>query len=134
MYAGAASAVVNAIVGSAAVYGVVHQILRTRPGVDQNTIKTVTALDVTVVIFFGLAGTGLWLWMARASREGRSWSRILSTLLFAVLTISLPLTLIQIPYTAEWITALAQWALALTALVLLWAGPSTAYFTATRPR
>jgi hypothetical protein len=132
MYAGAASAVLNAIVGSAAVFRTVHEVFGGTTGVNQNTVNTVTAVDVTVTIFFGLAGTALWLWMARANRQGRSWARILSTTLFAILTLTLPLTFLQIPYLPLWVTALAQWALAVAALVLLWVRPSGAYFTAMR--
>jgi hypothetical protein len=87
---------------------------------------------MAVTIFFGLAGTALWLWMARANREGRSWARILSTTLFATLTLTLPLTFLQIPYLPLCVTALAQWTLAVAALVLLWVRPSGAYFAAMR--
>jgi serine/threonine protein kinase len=132
MYAGAASAVVNAIVGAAAVYSVVHHILAKEPGANQNTVNSVTAIDVALTIFYGLAGIALWLWMAHANRNGQSWARILSTVLFAVLTLSLPFAFIQVPYVLPWITSIAQWALAVAALVLLWVGPSSAYFAAMR--
>jgi hypothetical protein len=132
MYAGAASAVLNAIVGSVAVYGVIHNILEKRPNTSQAAVTTGTAFDVTLTIFFGLAGTGLWLWMAYANRNGRSWARILSTVLFAVLTVSLPLAFLEVPVFAARVTSLLQWALALSALVLLWVAPSNAYFAAMR--
>jgi hypothetical protein len=132
MYAGAASAVVNAIVGAAAVYSIVHHILAKEPGANQNTVNTVTAIEVALTIFYGLAGITLWLWMAHANRNGRSWARILSTVLFAVLTLSLPFVFIQVPYVLPWITSIAQWVLAVAALVLLWVGPSSAYFAAMR--
>jgi hypothetical protein len=132
MYAGAASAVLNAIVGSAAVYSVAHNKLEDLPNVTQNWLRVGPALDATVTIFFGLVGTGLWLWMAHANRNGRSWARILSTVLFAVLTLGLLLSLHSNPVIAARATALIQWALALAALVLLWVAPSNAYFAAMR--
>lgn len=132
MYAGAASAVVNAIVGAAAVYGIVHQILAKEPGASPNTVHTVTAFDVSLVVFFGLAGTALWLWMAHANSSGRPWARVLSGVLFAVLTVTLPVTFIQISYLLPRITDLIQWGLAVAALVLLWVRPSGAYFAAMR--
>jgi hypothetical protein len=52
--------------------------------------------------------------------------------LFAVLTLSLPFVFIQVPYVLPWITSIAQWVLAVAALVLLWVGPSSAYFAAMR--
>jgi serine/threonine protein kinase len=132
MYAGAASAVLNAIVGSVVGYGVVHNMLERQPNVNQAAVTEGTAFDVTVTIFFGLAGTALWLWMAYASRHGRSWARILSTVLFALLTLSLPLSFIEVPDIWTRLTGLIQWALGLAALVLLWVGPSNAYFAAMR--
>ena len=132
MYAGAASAVLNTIVGSAAVYRVEHNKLEALPSVTQNWLSVGPALDATVTIFFGLVGTGLWLWMAHANKNGRSWARILSTVLFAVLTLGLLLSLHNDPVIAARATALTQWALALAALVLLWVAPSNAYFAAMR--
>jgi hypothetical protein len=132
MYAGAASAVLNAIVGSAAVYSVVHSKLEMQPNVNQNGVNAGTAFDVTLAICFGLAGTGLWLWMAYANGKGRSWARILSTVLFALLTLDLPLSFSNVPVTASRATEVIQWSLALAALVLLWVGPSNAYFAAMR--
>jgi len=134
MYAGAASAVLNVIVGCVAVYGVVHNTAVNLPNGDQATITTGTAFNVTVTVLFGLAGTGLWLWMAYANRRGRPRARILSTVLFAVLTLSLPLSFIEISVIAARVTGLIQWALAFAALVLLWARPSNAYFVAMRAR
>jgi hypothetical protein len=132
MYAGAASAVLNAIVGSAAVYHVVHSKLEKMPNVSQNSVTVGTGVDVALTIFLGLAGTGLWLWMAYANENGRSWARILSTVLFALLTLTLPLGLVEVPVIAVWITGFIQWALALAALVMLWVGSSNAYFAAMR--
>jgi hypothetical protein len=132
MYAGAASAVLNAIVGAVVGYGVVHNILEKQPNVKPVSVTEGTAFDVTVVIFFGLTGTALWLCMAYANRNGRSWARILSTVLFALLTLSLPLGFIEVPDIWTRLTGLIQWALGLAALVLLWIGPSSAYFAAMR--
>jgi hypothetical protein len=132
MYVGAASAVLNAIVGSIAVYDVVHNMLAKQPNANQNTVTTGAAFDVTLTIFLGLAGTGLWLWMAHANRNGRPWARILSTVLFALLTLGAPLSFIEVPVIAARVTELLQWAFALAALVLLWVGSSNAYFAAMR--
>jgi len=132
MYAGAASAVLNAIVGSAAVYSVAYTKFEMLPNVTQNEVNVSTAFYVTVTIFLGLAGTGLWLWMAYANENGRSWARILSTVLFVLLTLDLPLSFIEVPVIASRVTELTQWALAVAALVLLWVGSSNAYFAAMR--
>jgi hypothetical protein len=138
MYAGAASAVLNMIAGSAAEYSLVHRTLENLPNVTQKAVALGTAFDVTVEIFIGLAGTGLWLWMAHANRNGRGWARIMSTVLFAILTLTLPWSFIllsravDVAVIAAWCTGLIQWAVALAALVPLWAESSSAYFAAMR--
>jgi len=138
MYAGAAIAVLNTIASSVAENGIVHNTLEQQPNESQNAVTAGTAVDVTLVLFIGLAGTGLWLWMAYANRNGRSWARILSTVLFALLTLGLPLSLILtarytgVAVTAEHVTELIQWVVALSALLLLWVGPSNDYFAAMR--
>jgi hypothetical protein len=38
----------------------------------------------TLTIVFGLVPVALWLWMARASGQGRNWARGLSTALFGL--------------------------------------------------
>ena len=42
-----------------------------------------------MVIVSGLVAIALWLWMARATRQGRNWARILSTVLFGLATLEL---------------------------------------------
>jgi hypothetical protein len=47
------------------------------------------SVPVTVAAVFGLVVIALWLWMARAAGQGRSWARILSTVLFGLATLQL---------------------------------------------
>jgi hypothetical protein len=42
-----------------------------------------------VAAVFGLVVIALWLWMARATGQGRNWARILSTVLFGLATLQL---------------------------------------------
>ena len=41
-------------------------------------------LIITLVIASGLAVIALWLWIARATSQGKNWARILSTVLFGL--------------------------------------------------
>ena len=50
---------------------------------------TPTPLTITLVTLAALAVIGLWLWMARTTSQGRSWARILSTVLFGLATLEL---------------------------------------------
>ena len=42
---------------------------------------------LTLEIVLGLVAAALWLWMARANGHGRSWARILATVLFGLATL-----------------------------------------------
>ena len=85
MYAGAAvcavlliSALVLIIVGSKAGHATLNgHTLHGR------------SVPITVAAVFGLVVIALWLWMARATGQGRNWARILSTVLFGLATLQL---------------------------------------------
>ena len=49
---------------------------------------TPTPLTITLAILACLALIGLWLWMAWATSQGKNWARILSTVLFAMATLT----------------------------------------------
>src|SRR5271166_6414234 len=44
-------------------------------------------LILAVAIVFGLVVPALWLWMSRATSQGRNWARILSAVLFGLMTL-----------------------------------------------
>ena len=83
----------------------------------------------------GLVGIALWLWMARANGQGRSWARILSTVLFALATLQLIGDLQQAVSPAGTIEpvlglllAVLVWLPGLAAVWLLWRPASSAFF------
>jgi hypothetical protein len=132
MYVSAAIAVINGIanVGYARNYG--YRFAESQPNANQNTVNFWVGLDVLVAIFFALVAIGMWLWMARANRNGRSWARTLSTVLFAIFTLFLPWALVREPASPAALVGLIQWPIALVVVVLLWVRPSSAYFAAMR--
>ena len=77
-----------------------------------------------------LAVIGLWLWMARTTSQGRSWARILSTVLFGLATLELLSSLeaigrngvVQALFTA------LTWLSGLGAVWMLWRPASSAFF------
>jgi len=81
-------------------------------------------LIVTLVIAVGLAVIGLWLWMARANGQGRSWARILSTVLLGLATPGLTGDHGVLQVFAAWLT----WLTGLVAVWLLWRPVSSAFF------
>ena len=95
---------------------------------------TPTPLSITLVILAGVALIALWLWMARATSQGRNWARILSTVLFGLATLELlsALELIGKDGVAQAFFAALTWLSGLAAVWLLWRPASSAFFKSAR--
>jgi hypothetical protein len=77
---------------------------------------------------------GLWLWMASANKAGKSWARIVSSVLFALNTLILASGLAR-PHAAIGIVLLALvWLVGVAAIILLWRPDSSNYFAAAKAR
>lgn len=90
-------------------------------------------LLITMAVAFGLAVIALWLWMARATSQGKSWARIVSTALFVLAT----LQLLGNHGVVQVFFAVLTWLTGLPAVWLLWRPASSAFFKsakAARPR
>jgi hypothetical protein len=85
---------------------------------------TATPLIVTLVVLVGVAAIALWLWMARATSQGKNWARILSTVLFGLAT----LQLLGNHGLAQVFFAALTWLTGLPAVWLLWRPASSAFF------
>ena len=91
-------------------------------------------LTPTFTIMLGavasLALIGLWLWMARATSQGKNWARILSTVLFALATLELLSALEGIGKdgVAQALFAGLTWLSGLAAVWMLWRPASSAFF------
>jgi hypothetical protein len=127
MYAGAAVSIVPLIValayrGDIRAYHIsalgrrltAAQVIQWRP------------LIITAVIVAGLVVPALWLWMARATGQGRNWARILSTVLFGLATLQLAGNLRD--GVALFLIAVLTWLAGLAAVWLLWRPASSAFF------
>jgi hypothetical protein len=88
---------------------------------------TATPLIITLVVLVGLAEIALWLWMARATSQGRNWARILSTVLFGLATLEL-----IGPHGLALAAAVLTWLSGLAAVWLLWCPASSAFFKSAR--
>ena len=87
-------------------------------------------LTITLGAVAGLALIGLWLWMARATSQGRNWARILSTVLFGLATLEL-LSAIEVIGeigVAQAFFAALTWLSGLAAVWMLWRPASSAFF------
>ena len=94
---------------------------------------TPTPLIITLVILAGVALIGLWVWMARATSQGRNWARNLSTVLFGLATLELthaaggPGIVFGGTVFGPVFPALT-WLVGLAAVCLIWLPASSAFF------
>jgi ABC-type Fe3+ transport system permease subunit len=87
-------------------------------------LRHLRPLLIAVAAAFGLALIALWLWMARATSQGKNWARISSTVLFALAT----LQLIGNHGVVQVLTVVLTWLTGLPAAWLLWRPASSAFF------
>lgn len=84
------------------------------------------------LIIGGLIDTGLWLWIAWASRAGHNWARITGTVFFGVASLSLVTLALPTVIPVAKVLQLLTWAAGLAAVISLWRPESTAFFNLRR--
>ena len=131
MYAGAAYALVYAagvIIVAAAIISKHPVAAAARAGSGRATVGGVVALT----ILLSLIEIALWLGIARACRNGKSWARVTGTVLFGLHTLGF-LGVLANSHPgiglAKVLTTLS-WLIACGAVVFLWQRPSSAFFQA----
>ena len=128
MYAGAAVSTVSLIISLTDIGGSKSAIRKARPNLTATQVNQLNTFIITLAIVSGLVGIGLWLWMARANGRGKSWARIVSTVLFCLATLDL-VGVFGEPKTAlSLIFPILTWLVGLGAVYLLWRPESTAFF------
>jgi hypothetical protein len=137
MYAGAAVSIITLIIVLALIAGnKAGTHLRwnghTLTAAQLSHLKPVI---IAVTVVSGLVVPALWLWMARANGQGRSWARILSTVLFALATLQLT-GIFKAPVSHAGfgmevlglVAPVLTWLTGLAAVWLLWRPASSAFF------
>jgi hypothetical protein len=137
IYGGAVVSTVNliivlAFIGEIKAY---HAVLGHRFTAAQVSHLGLSTFVITELIVSSLVPIALWLWMARASGQGRNWARSLSTVLFGVATLDLTgafrtpvIRLSLVPMVSGPAVPVLTWLAGLAAVWLLWRPASTAFF------
>jgi hypothetical protein len=89
-------------------------------------IHSVESVTIGIIVFVLLVGVALWVWMAWANGRGRNWARIMASVLFALNTIYLALSVSRAGFSVIFVGL--GWLLGLGAIVLLWRKESSYYF------
>lgn len=135
MYAGAALSLLSIIVTLFTLdtirETIEESVLESDSDATQSTIDAAIAVGITMAVVLGLIGVGLWLWMAWKNGQGRSWARIVATVLGALNVVFTLFGFTQSGMTAVTVTiGVANLILAVVILVLLWKKESTEYYNA----
>jgi hypothetical protein len=130
MYAGAAVSAVSLVVGLATVGGLRTALHRSQPTLTPTQLHDLQTVIVVGSVVVGLISIGLWVWMALTNKAGKSWARIVATVLFGLDTLFLLLGLARAGAAASFLVSILTWLIGLGAVILLWRKDSSEYITA----
>lgn len=134
MFAGAVVSAISLII-SLATIGNLRTVLHQRdPKLTASQLHSLEGFLVGTAVITGIIGIGLWIWMALMNRAGKSWARIVGTVLFGIDTLFLLAGLVQAGAAAGALVSILTWLVGLGAVVFLWRRDSTEYFNAYRGR
>jgi ABC-type transport system involved in cytochrome bd biosynthesis fused ATPase/permease subunit len=128
MYAGAAVSTVSLLISLADISGTRAAIRKAEPHWTAAQVSHYDAYIIGLAVVSGVIGIALWLWMARASSQGKNWARIVSTVLFALATLDLFGVLSQPKTVLGLIFPVLTWLVGLGAVVFLWRRESGEFF------
>jgi len=136
MWAGAAVSLISLVISLAGLGtlkdDIADQLREDDPSVSHSTIDAAFALGIVFAVVIGALGVLAWLWMAWKNGQGRSWARIVATVLGVLNVLS---TLAGFAsQTAESITlvfSVVNLVLAVVILILLWRKESTDFYEGT---
>jgi hypothetical protein len=130
MYAGAVVSAVSLVVGLATVGSLRTALHKSQPSLTPTQLHDLQTVVVVGSIVIGLISIGLWVWMALMNKAGKSWARIVATVLFGLDTLFLLLGLARAGAAASSLVSILTWLIGLGAVVLLWRRDSSEYITA----
>lgn len=136
MYAGAVVSAIQVIVSFTTIGGLKNAIRQAYPHYTAAQVHTAEVTSIAGLVISGLLGVGLWVLMARLNLAGRSWARIVASVLFAFNTLGLLTTILR-PGTATILGVafvVVLWVIGLGAIVLLWRNESSDFFQPVQPR
>jgi hypothetical protein len=136
MYAGAALNAIEIIIGLTTIGSLRSAILSQYPHYAENKIHAVEVAVIAGSVIFGALAVGLWLWMAWANGRGRSWARIVASVLFGLNTISVLTQVAQPHALISLVFTILVWLAGLGAIYFIWQRDSSAFYQARsqRPR
>ncbi len=140
MYAGAALTVLNAVLVIITMSAVRDAIRHAHPAFTSAQLQAAGRSYLIVSLAVAAFELFLWLFLARACQGGRNWGRITGTVLFALNTLLLLLSLV-LPggtiaprATVGVLLTVLLWVAGLGAVIMLWRRESSAFFSSSAGR
>ena len=128
MYAGAVVSALSLIVGLATVSSLRSSLHKSDPSLTTSQLHNLQTVVVVGSVFIGVISIGLWVWMALMSKAGKSWARVVSTVLFGLDTLFLLLGVARAGAAGGTLVSILTWLIGLGAIIYLWRKDSSAYF------
>jgi hypothetical protein len=120
---------VSLVVGLATVSSLRTSLHKSQPSLTPAQLHNLQTIVVVGSVAIGLISIGLWVWMALMNKAGKSWARIVGTVLFGLDTLFLLLGLARAGAAASSLVSILTWLIGLGAVILLWRKDSSEYFT-----
>jgi hypothetical protein len=132
MYAGAVASLIGIVVDLTMLSATKRAIEQHFPQLTTSEVNGQGRTLMAGWIVGGLIAAGLWIFIAQACKRGNRWARTTGTALFGIDTLQVLGGLTAPLATPAKIVALVVWLVGLAAVVLLWQGTSSAFFTGPR--
>jgi hypothetical protein len=129
MYAGAVVSALSLIVGLLTVGSLRTSLHKAQPSLTPTELHNLQTVVVVGSVFIGLISIGLWVWMALMNKAGKSWARIVATVLFGLDTLFLLLGVARAGAAAGTLVSILTWLIGLGAVIYLWRKDASAYFS-----
>ena len=128
MYAGAVVSAVSLVVGLATIGGLRDSLHKNEPKLTPAQLHDLQTVVVVGSVAIGLISIGLWVWMALMNKAGKSWARIVASVLFGLDTLFLLLGVARAGAAAGTLVSILTWLIGLGAIIYLWRRDASAYF------
>jgi len=130
MYAGAVVSALSLVVGLATIGSLRNSLHKSDPSLTATQLHSLQNVVVVGSVVIGLIGIGLWVWMAVMNKAGKSWARIVATVLFVLDTLLLLLGVARAGAAAGTLVSILTWLIGGGAILFLWRRDASEYFTA----
>jgi sulfite exporter TauE/SafE len=134
LYVGAVASVLGIVIDILTVNATKSAIERRSHHLTASQVNSTQHVLVIGFIAGGVIAAAVWIFLARACRNGNGWARTTGTVLFGLATVDTIVGVSAPLAGAVKIWGLVTWLAGLTAVIFLWQRPSTAFFKGIRPQ